>query len=483
MRTTRNPSWLALSPLLLALTACGGYDLDDRANSSTASGTWTELADDEEPVEMGCDEDAPVVLYASPDDSNSMSSPMQAMAQVLAGDAPYNPIRTYEFFNYATWDYPAADAGQLLVDLQLAEATDANTFSLQVGISSERIEPTERAPMVLTFSVDQSGSMSGTPIRRMKDSLKVIATQLRPGDIVSIVGWSDGQDVLLDGHTIAAPNDPLFLQAIDRISTSGGTDLAGGLRAAYRITEENRIQGRIHRVVLMSDGGANIGITDAELIGDKAGANDTDGIYMVGIGTGETSYYNDLLMDQVTDLGRGAAVFIATQEQAEEVFGDRFLETMAATARDVRIRYDLPSGFAIDRFSGEELSTDPSQVQPQHMAPNDAVVLFQQLSVCSEAVDLDQAITVTVSYLDGVTFEPREASATATLRELLDGDHAQLLKGKAIYTFAETLKHERGEEADSRRGEAREALDAALDANPDDADLAQIRLGLDALGL
>jgi len=474
--------------LLLALSACSYHDLADRG-ATAASSTYTspsEAMNDEEEPDDGdavCDESEPVVLYASPDDSNSMSSPMQAMGQVLAGQAPFGPIRTYEFFNHASWDYPAAEEGQLLVDLQLTEGKEPGTFAMQVGISSEHIDPDERPPMVLTFSVDQSGSMSGAPIEHMKDSLRVIARQLRPGDIVSIIGWSSGQDLVLDGHPITAPNDPVFLDAIDAISTGGGTDLAAGLKEAYRITEQHWVQGRIHRVVLLSDGGANIGLTDAELIGEKAGDNDTDGIYMIGVGTGQPAYYNDTLMNEVTDLGRGAAVFIPDRAAAEDVFGDRFMETMSTTARDVQIRYDLPPGFTIDRFSGEELSADPREVQPQHMAPNDAVVLYQHMSSCADDVDLDQSIAVTVTYLDGVTFEGRAVTTSATLRDLLATDHAQLDKGAAIYAFAETLKHQQGGDAVVEKDEARDALDVALQSNPGDEDLAQIHLGLNALGL
>lgn len=479
MRKTA-PLWFLL------FTACGEYGLNDKGAPSTWSGDATAWdSEAEEPPEDGesfCDAEEPVVLYASPDDSNSMSSPMQAFVQIGNGTAPYSPVRTWEFFNYATWDYPAADAGQLDVDLQLAEGDEPGTYALQVGIRSEDIDPDERAPMVLTFSVDQSGSMSGAPIEHMVDSLQVIAGQLRPGDIVSIVGWSNGQDVLLDGHTVVGPDDPLFLQAIDRISTGGGTDLSGGLKAAYRITEENYVPGRIHRVVLMSDGGANIGTTDAELIGEKAGNNDADGIYMIGVGTGAAHAYNDYLMNEVTDLGRGAAVFIPSREAAEEVFGDRFMETMATSARDVQIRYDLPPGFSIDRFSGEELSTNPDEVAPQHMAPNDAVVMYQHLSSCGE-VDLDQSIAVTVTYFDGVTFESRAAVAQATLGELLEGPTDQLRKGAAVYTFAETLKHLQGGDADSSKDAARNALDDALAVLPDDPDLLRIQQSLDQLGL
>ena len=464
-------------------TACTSYhSYDQKGAYATAPSEPEMLEDDPQDPTTACESEEPVVLYASPDDSNSMSSPMQAWHDIESGTEPFNPIRTWEFFNYATWDYPAAEPGQLSVDLQLAQGDAPGTYAMQVGISSERIDPLQRAPMVLTFSVDQSGSMGGKPIRRVKDSLEVIASQLRPGDIVNLIGWSENRHRILEGHTILGPNDPVFLSAIRSLSTNGGTDLAGGLKAAYRLTEKHWVPGRIHRVVLLSDGGANIGVTDGELIGTKAGAVDEDGIYLIEVGVGHGSWYNDRLMNEVTDLGKGAAVFIPTRAAAEEVFGDRFLESMSTSARDVQIRYDLPPGFRIERFSGEEISEDRREIEPQHVAPNDAVVLYQHLASCAEP-DLSQRISVTVSYYDGLSFEPRSAVVSATLGELLEGPNEQLLKGTALYAFTQTLMDAQDPLENFDPSEARATLDAALDVLPHDADLLRIQQGLDTLGL
>jgi Ca-activated chloride channel homolog len=222
-------------------------------------------------------------------------------------------------------------------------------------------------------------------------------------------------------------------------------------------------------------------MTDEEIIGGHAGALDEDGIYMVGVSVGTAATYNDLLMDRVTDLGRGASVFVPSEDEAWWMFGDRFLETLATAARDVQIRYDLPPGFEVVRFSGEEIATDPAEVEPQHVAPNDAVVLHQHLHSCADADSGAAEFTVTVSYLDGVTFEPREVTLTRTLDELLDGDQAELLKGAAVFAYAEALKKARGEESLDDVPGALEALAAAEAANPGDADLAEIRTVLERL--
>ena len=163
--------------------------------------------------------------------------------------------------------------------------------------------------------------------------------------------------------------------------------------------------GRTNRLVLVSDGGANIGVTDATLIGEYAEYNGGDGIYLVGVGVGEDnptgSSYNDELMDEVTDLGKGAAVFIDEKEEAWKIFNHQFINTMEIAARNVQVQLDLPPGFEITRFSGEEFSTDPADVEPQHLAPNDSMVFHQQIETCApESMTGESEVTVTAYYND-----------------------------------------------------------------------------------
>ncbi|MCA9704240.1 MAG: glutathione S-transferase N-terminal domain-containing protein [Myxococcales bacterium] len=276
-----------------------------------------------------------------------------------------------------------------------------------------------------------------------------------------------------------------LLGVLDGLKTGGGTDLHGGLVAGYALAEQVYDPDRINRIVLVSDGGANAGITDIELIADYAGTADEDGIYMVGVGVGDAVTYHDDLMDAVTDAGKGASVFIGDAEEAQAIFGDGFISTMDVAARDVQVRLDLPPGFEIVRTSAEEVSADPSDVEPQHLAPNDAMVFHQQIRTCApELVTDDTPLMVTVHYLDAHTFEPREVQHVATFAELLAADPAPLLKGAAVFAYSESLKAYKKADLDGRGATtagALAALEKAEQALPGDADLAEIREVLEAL--
>ena len=440
--------------------------------------------------EPACDDQTPVQLFLSPDDSNSMSSPVQVRDAVLGDFASIDaaPVRTWEFLNYYSFDYPAAAAGELLVtpSLYRDDTMEPGQYVLQIGVSSETIAPAERAPMNITLVLDRSGSMSGHPMDMLKATCSALLGSLRAGDIVSMVTWDTTNNVVLTGHEVSGPNDATVLAELDAIEAGGGTDLHAGLVEGYALASQYFSNERINRVVMVSDGGANTGVTDIDIISQHAGGNGEDGIYLVGVGVGTADTYNDQLMDDVTDAGKGASVFVNNAEEAQRIFGDDFLSTMSVAARDVQVQLDLPPGFEILRFSGEEFSSNPEEVEPQHIAPNDAMVFHQKLGTCApELVDEAATVGVTLRYKDAITFEAREVAIEVPFAELLAQADPQLFKGAAVFEYAEALKQYKKAESAQLQQEALQPALAALaradEALPGDPDLAEIRAILEAL--
>ena len=340
--------------------------------------------------------------------------------------------------------------------------------------------------MNLALSIDSSGSMNGLPISLAKDVGETIAGNLRSGDILSIVTWNSNNRVLLNGHVVTGPGDETVMDAISSISSGGSTDLHGGLEKAYELVDDNFAEERTNRVLLISDGGANAGVTSTDLISAHAGAEGSDGIYMVGVGVGVTGGgYNDQLMDAVTDAGRGASVFIPDYDETERIFGERFVNTMEVAARDVQVNVEMPPGFEILRTSAEELSTDPAEVDPQNIAPNDSMVFHNTITTCAESWSEDDVFAITVHYKDPVTWETETVTLDTTMGELLAADPALLHKGTAVLTYADYMRSLRGEEGypapDVALDAVLDALDTAELHNPDDPDLEEIRAIIAAL--
>ncbi|MBL8949047.1 MAG: VWA domain-containing protein [Myxococcales bacterium] len=439
--------------------------------------------------EPACDDQEPVSLFLSPDDSNSMSSPVQARDAVLGGWSSITaaPIRPWEFLNYYTFAYPPAPAGQVIVTPTLARDPDDPTgeYLLQIGVSSEAMGE-DRPPINLALVLDTSGSMEGTSMDMLKESCRVIARSLQAGDTISMVTWNTENLVILEGRTVEGPDDAELLAAIEALSASGGTDLYSGLTAGYALANEVYDTDRINRIVLISDGGANVGVTEVELIAEQANISGADGIYLVGVGVGEAGVYNDTLMDEVTDAGKGASVFISTAAEAQKVFGERFTSTFSVAVRDVQVQLELPPGFEIVKFSGEEYSTDPAEVEPQHLAPDDAMVFHQRISTCAPELVLDDTpITVTARFEDPLSGEAREVAVEASFAELLAAEPALLRKGAAVFGYAEALKAWKSATDDETRAaiiaDALAEIARAAELLPADPDLQEIRTVLEAM--
>jgi|GEM_PF-792567 len=422
----------------------------------------------------GVDLTRPATYYLSADDSNSMASPVIVRSLVRAGAATVNPriVRTYEFLNYYRFAFERAPAGQLAIRSQLGSCDLTGDLALQIAIQSEPA-PQSRPPMHFVLVLDTSGSMEGTPLALERAAVEALAASMQQGDLVSAVTWNVDQIPVLEAHEVTGPNDPALIEVAQSLTANGGTDLHSGLMLGYQLANSHRKAGRLRRVILISDGRANVGITDENLIGAEAEDADGEGTYLVGVGVGDG--VNDTLMDKVTDAGRGAYIFLDSPEEARRIFVDRFAESVLVAARDVKIELTIPPYFGIARFYGEQYSPDPAKVRPQHMAPDDSMVLYQVLRPCHSSLPKpSDPYRVRVTWKDPQTGLPRETSQETVLGAL-DTDDGNLSKAAAIVAYAEALKHLRDQAFADRVASLQQVLATVRNANPGgDADLQEI---------
>jgi uncharacterized protein YegL len=400
-------------------------------------------AEEQEPVELECpDTTDPIVLYMSNDDSNSQASPVLVRRLIQDGQIVLpDRVRIHEFLNYYTIksDNPVDVPADVGIQMRRTDA-ELGEFTLLLYARGQHLRDADRPPLNLVFSLDTSGSMMGERLELVKDSMVALAGSLREGDVISLVEWSSAPAIVLANHAVTGPNDPVLMAEIETISSSGSTDLHAGLVKAYELAQAGYIEGGINRVILMSDGGANAGVTDIELIANAAQGEDGSGIYMVGVGVGAASGYGDGLMNAVTDAGKGAYLFIDGPAEAELQFGERFLSNVAVAARNVQMRATLPWYFGIKSFHGEEYSSDPAEVEPQHLAPNDTMSFHQIIGACDpDAVNADDAIVAQVEYLHPLTLAPMKDALAVPIGMLVQQDATALHKADVVVGFAKAI--------------------------------------------
>jgi Ca-activated chloride channel family protein len=422
-------------------------------------GSARQALTDDDPSCSGFDRGKAATLYESADDSSSMASPVIARSLIRRGlSVPPSIVRPYEFLNYYDFSFEPAAPGQVRIVPQLSSCPTDGKLSLQVALQSEERNPEDRPPLNLTLVLDTSGSMSGQPIVNLRAAVSAMASALRPGDVVSVVTWNTVQLDILVGHEITQANDPVLIAAGQNVEPDGGTDLHSGLIRGYQLALAQRAPGRINRVVIISDGQANVGETDERVIGQHADDEEgEEGIYLAGIGVGDG--VNDTLMDAVTDAGRGAYVFLDTPEEAQKMLGERFLEVIDVAARAVRLEVTLPWYLGVKKFYGEQISTSAAKVTPQHLAPNSTMVFLQVLEACSAAeIHGDDRIRLRATWELPFSRQSQEALIDTTLNDLA-GDDRLLEKGAAIAGYAEALIESSNTTGDERSAILKRALD------------------------
>jgi Ca-activated chloride channel family protein len=200
------------------------------------------------------------------------------------------------------------------------------------------VSRSERAPTTLVFLADVSGSMDAPDkLPLVREALHMLVNQLREDDSVALVTYAGETRIALP-VTHAASKAQVHA-AIDTLRSGGGTNMGSGMELAYREATKGLGGGRTARVIVLSDGDANIGHTGFREILDGVKGYVSEGVMMstVGLGTGN---YNDHLMEQLADAGNGNYSYIDSLRTAERVFVDNLNGNLETIAQDVKIQVE-----------------------------------------------------------------------------------------------------------------------------------------------
>jgi Ca-activated chloride channel family protein len=258
---------------------------------------------------------------------------------------PEEAIRVEEFVNYFDQDYaypPQGQAFAIHVDGGPFPFAETERYRMmRVGIQGYAVPPEERKDVSLTFVIDVSGSMNReNRLGLVKQSLELLVEQLRPTDAVGIVVYGSTARVVLE--PISGAEKGTILEAIYALQPGGSTYAEAGLQLGYRQANQAFKPGGINRVILCSDGVANVGRTGPESIWETIEGYASEGITLTTVGFGMGNY-NDVLMEQLADNGDGFYAYVDTLKEAEKLFVENLTSTLQAIAMDAKVQVDFNS--------------------------------------------------------------------------------------------------------------------------------------------
>lgn len=194
----------------------------------------------------------------------------------------------------------------------------------------------DRTPANVAIVLDKSGSMSGEKIRHAREAAAMAVGKLSDKDIVSIVTYDTTVDVVVPATR--AGNRRAIYRAIDSIRSGGNTALFAGVsKGAYEVRKYID-RNRVNRVILLSDGLANVGPSQPSELGSLGMALAKDGITVTTIGLGLG--YNEDLMTQLANYSDGNHMFVEDAEELTRVFEQEFGSVLSVIAQDVDIQIE-----------------------------------------------------------------------------------------------------------------------------------------------
>lgn len=249
-------------------------------------------------------------------------------------------VRVEEFINYPDWSYPTPD--QAHTDAPVAVTLEAAPHPWQsghtlvrVGLRSEDMKG-DRKPANLVFLVDVSGSMqSKDKLPRARAALHTLVDSLGPADSVALVTYAGSTGVILE--PTHGDHKAQIHAAIDGLSSGGGTAMGAGIDLAYGLARGSMRTGAENRVIVLSDGDANIGNSTPETLLAQIKQYAGQGITLSTIGFG-VGNYQDAIMEQFADKGDGNYYYIDSLDEAERVFTKNLAGTIETVARDVKVQ-------------------------------------------------------------------------------------------------------------------------------------------------
>ncbi len=249
------------------------------------------------------------------------------------------------------------------IDRRYVPADSTSSCYLRVSINVGKDAPqSRRLPLNLALVLDRSGSMSGSKLDKARDAAAYCVRQLGADDQVAVVTYDDTVQIVGPARAMSERAKRQLIDSIRHIRSGGNTNLAGGwLTGAQEVADHT--DGRLARVILLTDGLANVGMTDPAELAHHAAELRARGVSTTTMGIGAD--FNEDLLERMARRGGGHFYFIENADQIPDMLHRELGETLTTVARGVTLEITLPFGVEADLLNDFESSGDHRHLRVQ----------------------------------------------------------------------------------------------------------------------
>lgn len=231
------------------------------------------------------------------------------------------------------------------------EAGRKQTTFLKVALTGFKLDDkADRTPANIAIVLDKSGSMAGDKLHKAKEAARMAVNLLNENDIISIISYDSTVNVLVPATKVS--DKATIHAAIDRMRSRGNTALFAGVSKGAAEIRKFLSKDRVNRVILLSDGQANVGPSSPTELGELGASLSKDGITVttIGLGTG----YNEDLMANLAGFSDGNHAFVNDAEDLARIFKYEFGDVLSVVAQDVEINIKIKNGIKPIRILGRD---------------------------------------------------------------------------------------------------------------------------------
>jgi len=221
------------------------------------------------------------------------------------------------------------------------KAGEETSLYLLVQVKGPKAEKQgDRLPLNLSVVIDRSGSMQGQKLGYVKEAAQTLVRKLSSKDQLSLVIYDDQVAVLQPPMPVK--HKDIFIRAISNIHTGGSTNLAGGWLSGCEQVGSDLLENGVNRTLLLTDGLANVGITNHHQLAAMAAQQRQQGVSTTTFGVG-TGYNEDLLTRMAQD-GGGSFYFIDDPELTDQLFQEELEDLSNVVGRNLTVAVETESG-------------------------------------------------------------------------------------------------------------------------------------------
>jgi Ca-activated chloride channel family protein len=228
---------------------------------------------------------------------------------------------------------------KITFDRTIVPLVGSEVVHLLVELKAPPAPDSERQPLDVVLVLDKSGSMSGDPLRSVKAASEHFLRLAGPADRVGVVVFDDTTELVLE---LSSHDPDLAAARIKQITTGGSTNLSGGWLKGIEMLEASPRPEALRRVIILTDGQANVGETDPDRLASIAAAARSRSITTTTIGFGDR--YDERLLAIIADAGTGNDYWCAGPDHAPQIFNDEFEGLASTVAQNVSVELRPAAG-------------------------------------------------------------------------------------------------------------------------------------------